>query len=69
MVALLYSTDPAHDYYPDFVSFYELLLLYKELEKTPLEMPNVIFTYVNLEEDDDEKVKLKKLSYFKSIDG
>lgn len=54
MVALLYSTDPAHDYYPDFVSFYELLLLYKELEKTPLETPTVIFTYVNLEEDDDE---------------
>lgn len=69
MVALLYTTQTKYTE-KDFQSFYKLILLYNDLKNQDLkDLENVTFTFVNLEEVDEEEVRQKKLDYFKSTSG
>ena len=78
MVALLYTTskgfynanekkDPPREAEEQFLA---LLRLYNELKKEKKQdLEKVAFTFVNLEEVDDDQLREKKIRYFQSTSG
>ena len=72
MVALLYTSDEKHakQYAEDFKAFYNLLTAYNEVKQIQgNEIVKAHFTFVNLEEYDEEPMKREKLEIFKLEDG